>query len=67
MNAIFSSTDEKEIQRISKSKDMAMFIHELVHNGWREFKHTDYNYKKSWDKINELLNKYEIDIDSLID
>jgi hypothetical protein len=65
MKAIFKSKDENEIKRIAKANDMASFIWELVHNGWRDFKHTDYDYQKSWDKIHELLEEYGIDIDDL--
>lgn len=65
MEATFKSDDATEIKRLAKSEDMAGFICELVHNGWRDFKNTDYDYQKSWDKIHELLNKYYIDIDDL--
>jgi hypothetical protein len=66
MEVIFKSDDPKETKRLSKANDMASFIWELTHNGWREFKHTDYDYQKSWDKINKLLDEYGIDIDDLI-
>ena len=65
MKATFTTEDPAEIKRLSKSEDMASFIWELVHNGWRDFKHTDYDYQKAWDKIHELLNEYNIDIDDL--
>ena len=67
MKAIFESEDDKEIKRLAKSTDMALFIAELVNNGWRDFKHTDYDYGKAWNKINELLTEFSIDIDDLID
>lgn len=67
MKAIFKSDELTEIKRLSKSTDMAMFIWELVHNGWREFKHTDYDYEKSWDKIHDLLNEFNINPDDLIE
>ena len=67
MKATFKSKDPQEIKRLSKADDMAAFICELVHNGWREFKHTDYDYPKAWDKINSLLREHNIDIDDLID
>lgn len=67
MKIIITSEDDHEIKRIAKSNDMAMFIWELVHNGWREFKHTDYDYEKSWGKIHELLKEYNIDIEDLIE
>ena len=59
--------NNKELKRIAKSEDMALFIWELVNNGWRDFKHTDYDYQKSWGKIHELLDEYNIDVDDLID
>lgn len=46
---------------------MALFIWELVHNGWKEFKDSEYDYEKSWNKIHALLEEYKIDIDDLID
>jgi len=67
MKAIFESEEETEIKRLAKSTDMASFIWELVHNGWRQFKNTDYDYQKAWDKIQELLEEYEINIDDLIE
>ena len=67
MKAKFKSKNATEIKRIAKADDMAMFIWELVHNGWREFKHTDYDYEKSWEKINSLLEEHHIDINDLIE
>lgn len=67
MKVTFETEDKQEIQRLAKSEDMALFIWELVHNGWREFKHTDYDYQRSWDKIHELLEEYNINIDELIE
>jgi replication initiation and membrane attachment protein DnaB len=65
MIVTFQSEDEQEIKRLAKANDMAQFIWELVHNGWRDFKHTDYDYQPAWDKINELLEQYKINIDDL--
>ena len=56
-----------EAKRLVKAHDMALFIWQLVHNGWRDFKHTDYDYQRAWDKIHDLLGEYNIDIDDLID
>ena len=67
MKATFESKEPQEIKRLTKSTDMALFIWQLVHNGWRDFKHTDYDYEKAWNKIHELLDEYNIDIDDLID
>ena len=67
MKAIFESDDEIEIKRLAKSTDMAMCLWQIVHNGWREFKHTDYDYEKAWDKIRDIISEYNINIDDLID
>jgi len=67
MEATFRSGDPTEIKRLAKANDMAMFIWELVHNGWRDFKHTDYDYEKAWQKIRDLLSEYNIDVDDLGD
>lgn len=67
MKAIFETDDPFEIKRLAKSTDMAYFIWELVHNGWRDFKHTDYDYQKAWDKIRELLDEHNINIDDLVE
>lgn len=65
MKAKFTTKNSQETKRLAKADDMASFIWELVHNGWREFKHTNYEYEKAWDKINSLLEEYNIDIDDL--
>jgi uncharacterized lipoprotein len=65
MKIVFETEDEKEAARILKSNDMASFIWELVHNGWRDFKHTSYDYEKAWKKINQLLEKHDIKIDDI--
>ena len=62
-----NADDQKAHKRCIKSSDMACFIFELVNNGWREFKHTDYPYEKAWSKIHELLDEHGIYIDELID
>ena len=66
MKVTFKSDDPMEIKRLSKSTDMAMFIWELVHNGWRDFRDTDYDYEPAWEKIRELLDDHDINIDELI-
>ena len=65
MKATFTAKDPLEIKRLSKADDMALFIWELKYNGWRDFKHTDYDYQPAWEKINTLLEEYRIDIDDL--
>ena len=67
IHTIGECSDNVKLKRLAKMSDMVRFIWELVHNGWREFDDTDYDYKKSWDKIQELLDKYRIDIDDLND
>ena len=65
MKYVFKCEDDQEAKRVIKSLDMASFIFELVHNGWREFKHTDYDYERSWAVINKLLEEHNINIDEL--
>lgn len=67
MKTTIKTTDPMEAKRLVKSTDMACFIWQLVHNGWRDFKHTDYDYEPAWTKIHELLNEYSIDIDDLVE
>lgn len=67
MKATFESDDQIEIKRLSKSTDMAICLWEIVHNGWREFKHTDYDYEKAWDKIKDIIAEHNIDVDDLIE
>jgi hypothetical protein len=44
---------------------MALCLWEIIHNGWREFEDTDYDYEKSWDKIKVILADHNIDVDDL--
>jgi len=67
MKATFETEDPKEIKRIAKSTDMALFIFHLVHHAWREFKQEGYDYHPAWNKIHELLDEYDININELID
>ena len=67
MKATFESDEQIEIKRLSKSTDMAICLWEIVHNGWREFKHTDYDYEKAWDKIKDIIAEHNIDVDDLIE
>ena len=66
MEITIQTNDDMEAKRLLKSNDMACFIFELVYNGWRDFKNTDYDYHPAWVKINELLESHNIDIDELI-
>lgn len=65
LRATFSTSDPMEIKRLAKASDMAMFIWELVHNGWRKFKETPYEYEPAWERIHELLEEHNINIDEL--
>lgn len=67
MKTIFESDDPTEIKRLAKSTDMALCLWEIVHNGWRDFKHTDYDYQRSWDKIMEIISEFNIYVDDLIE
>ena len=67
MKVEFKSNDPTEIKRLAKSTDMAACLFEIVHNGWREFKHTDYDYQKAWDKIIDIISEHNIDVDDLIE
>ncbi len=67
MKVTFESDDQTEIKRLAKSTDMALCLWEIIHNGWREFKHSDYDYEKAWDKIGNIISKHNIDIDDLVE
>lgn len=62
----FECEDMAQLIRLSKADAMAFFIHDLVHNGWRQWKHTgDYDYGPAWGKIHELLREFNINVDEL--
>jgi len=61
----FSTQDSSEVKRLAKADDMASCLWELIHNGWRQFKHTDYDYERAWNAIREIVNEYHIDVDDL--
>lgn len=65
VTAKFSTKNPILIKQLSKANDMAGFIWELKHNAWRDFKHTDYDYTKAWNKIDELLEEFNINPDEL--
>ena len=67
MKAKVETEDKYEALRIVKSEDMAHALWQIVHNGWRQFKHTDYDYEKAWDAIREILDDYYINVDELIE
>lgn len=59
--------DKIEHMRCIKATDMAICLWEIVNNGWREFKHTDYDYEKAWDKIRDIISEHNINIDDLVE
>ena len=68
--------DNLEYKVISKANDMAQFIFQLVHNSRKEIERsvpdtitggTEYEgIERTFEKIYELLNEYDINIDELI-
>jgi len=66
MKFTVTTKDSKEAERLAKADDMAYFIWELVHNGHRQFKDTDYDYEKVWNVIHSLLDEHNINIDELV-
>lgn len=61
----FSTTDPQQALRWSKADDMASALWELVNNGWREFKHTDYDYERAWQVIHETLEDHRIEVEDI--
>ena len=51
----FTTTDPQQAMRWAKADDMACAIWELVYNGWRQFKETDYDYETAWDVFRQTL------------
>jgi len=66
MKIIFETEDEQEAKRLAKANDMAAALWEIVHNVWREFKYSDYDYHPAWDKIRDVLDDHGINIDDLV-
>ena len=67
MKTTVTTKDPTEAKRLAKADDMAAALWEIIHNGWRDFKHTGYNFERSWDKIREILEEYKIDVDDLVE
>lgn len=67
MKATFQTTDPKEAKRLSQANDLAICLWEILNNGWRDFKDTDYDYHRAWDKINEIVEEHGINVNELID
>lgn len=65
MKAKFISKDEKEINRLARSLDMASFIFQLTHNSRKYY--FDEDGEKAWQRVLDLLEEYNINIDDLIE
>lgn len=65
MKATFTSDEEKEIKRLSKSLDMALFIFQLRHNSRKYY--FDEDGEKAWQRVCDLLEEYNINIDDIIE
>ena len=65
MKATFETEDQQEALRIVKSLDMASFIFELTKNTFRHIEEITVDEVK--EKINELIERYGINIDELIE
>ena len=57
--------DEEKFQRAAAADAMASCLWEIVHNSWREFKHTDYDYEPYQKAIADIINQHGIDVDKL--
>jgi hypothetical protein len=63
MKAVFTSTDEREILRLSKSLTMACALFEIVNNAHRH-KETIEEYREA---IQNILEERGINIDELLE
>ena len=65
----FKSNDEKEINRLAKSLDMALCLWELRNNFWRKWKYSgkDIPLDELRDEFNKLLEEYSINVDDLVE
>lgn len=59
MKITIKSKDDKEINRLVKSLDMACFLFELLHNSKLD--------EESHNKVHYLVEEFGINIDELID
>lgn len=73
MKITIQTEDKKELARIQKSLDMALFIFELARNSCKNVECKCYSNPDSepiyifFEHINELLDKHNINIDELLD
>jgi len=65
----FKSNDEKEINRLTKSLDMALCLWELRNNFWRKWKYSgkDIPLDEFKDELSKLLEEYSINVDDLVE
>ena len=66
MKVTFETEDPKEIKRIMQADDLAFCLSKIVNNGWRQFKHSDYDYQPAWEAIDKIVKHYGIDLDDLL-
>jgi hypothetical protein len=62
MRVTISNIKQEEAIKMLMASRMSAFIWELVNNGWRDLDYSGYNYGPAWERIGELLNEYDIDI-----
>ena len=68
MKVTIESEDPKEINRLTKSLDMASVLFEITRNLHRRFENDeDCNYEEVFDAIYEILSDHGINIDDLIE
>jgi hypothetical protein len=73
MKVTIETENGKEALRMQKSLDMACFIFEIARNSGDIIEHkcyspkSEYNISVFFEHVNELLDKYNINIDELLD
>ena len=68
MRVTIESEDPREINRLTKSLDMASVLFEITRNLHRRFDNDeDCNYGEVFDAIYEILGDHGINIDDLIE
>jgi hypothetical protein len=63
MKVTFESEDTKEINRLTKSLDMALALFEITHNLFRRVEHN----AEIAEEINRILEDYNINLNELIE
>jgi hypothetical protein len=62
MKVVFKNVSENTAQKMLMAERMSSFIWHLVNNGWRTLDYSGYDYGPAWERIGELLDAYDIDI-----